>query len=288
MNTLTPLTCRPCRHPRTAAPNPQGLKTLLTDSEDASFLANVLIDQIVDGTLPMVQVYARRIAALEVRAGAGARRSRRRGAGAGEVAQCACRTAGGVPLSRRSLCLWILPLGSDCLASWSHTASLAQFTVTGGGVDTPCAPRAALYAPFHSSVQTLPLRLSLCPHQQNSVLTDARPRAEYTKELHLLSNDCTCACTRARESERERERERERVCVCVCVRAQTRARAYTLAQDDRVNKGRIAKATRLRIPSGVQCPGPGAFACMIPGALHGFRAFCPISSFACPLPPEPV
>jgi len=27
------------------------------------------------------------------------------------------------------------------------------------------------------------------------VLTEACPRAEYTKELHLLANDCTGACS---------------------------------------------------------------------------------------------
>ena len=70
----------------------QGLNTLLTDSEDASFLANVILDRVVDETFPAVALYARRVAALEAR-----------------------------------------------------------------------------------------------------VLTEARPRAEYTKELHLLANDCSGA-----------------------------------------------------------------------------------------------
>lgn len=43
----------------------QGFKTLLTDSEDASFLFNCIVDGIVDHAMPLCQVYASRIAALE-------------------------------------------------------------------------------------------------------------------------------------------------------------------------------------------------------------------------------
>eukprot|EP00775_Hariotina_reticulata_P002620 gene2620-2921_t len=43
----------------------KGFKTLLTDSEDASFLFNALLDAVVDHTLPVVQIYASHIAALE-------------------------------------------------------------------------------------------------------------------------------------------------------------------------------------------------------------------------------
>ncbi|KAF8061329.1 PAA2 [Scenedesmus sp. PABB004] len=43
----------------------RGFKTLLTDSENASFLFNSLLDAVVDHTLPVVQVYSSRIAALE-------------------------------------------------------------------------------------------------------------------------------------------------------------------------------------------------------------------------------
>ncbi|GBF99998.1 hypothetical protein Rsub_12725 [Raphidocelis subcapitata] len=45
----------------------RGLRTLLTDSEDASFLLNVLADQVVDACMPTVDVYARRISALEAK-----------------------------------------------------------------------------------------------------------------------------------------------------------------------------------------------------------------------------
>jgi hypothetical protein len=34
----------------------QGFKTLLTDSEDASFLFNAVLDAVVDHTMPVVQV----------------------------------------------------------------------------------------------------------------------------------------------------------------------------------------------------------------------------------------
>eukprot|EP00877_Chromochloris_zofingiensis_P007548 jgi/Chrzof1/3046/Cz12g09160.t1 len=43
----------------------KGFKTLLTDSEDASFLFNCIVDGIVDHAMPLCQVYASRIAALE-------------------------------------------------------------------------------------------------------------------------------------------------------------------------------------------------------------------------------
>ncbi|KAF6265675.1 cora-like Mg2+ transporter protein-domain-containing protein [Scenedesmus sp. NREL 46B-D3] len=43
----------------------KGFKTLLTDSEDASFLLNAVLDAVVDHTMPVVQVYASRIASLE-------------------------------------------------------------------------------------------------------------------------------------------------------------------------------------------------------------------------------
>jgi hypothetical protein len=36
----------------------QGFKTLLTDSEDASFLFNAVLDAVVDHTMPVVQVRA--------------------------------------------------------------------------------------------------------------------------------------------------------------------------------------------------------------------------------------
>ncbi|WIA34654.1 hypothetical protein OEZ86_012969 [Tetradesmus obliquus] len=43
----------------------KGFKTLLTDSQDASFLFNAVLDAVVDHAMPVVQVYASRIAQLE-------------------------------------------------------------------------------------------------------------------------------------------------------------------------------------------------------------------------------
>jgi hypothetical protein len=37
----------------------QGFKTLLTDSQDASFLFNAVLDAVVDHTMPVVQVRSR-------------------------------------------------------------------------------------------------------------------------------------------------------------------------------------------------------------------------------------
>lgn len=53
----TPYTDTSLRHTVVCAAGPQGFKTLLTDSEDASFLFNALLDAVVDHTLPVVQVW---------------------------------------------------------------------------------------------------------------------------------------------------------------------------------------------------------------------------------------
>lgn len=45
----------------------EGFRSLLTDSQDASYLFNAVLDAVVDHTLPLVQVYSSRIATLESR-----------------------------------------------------------------------------------------------------------------------------------------------------------------------------------------------------------------------------